>query len=238
MSFDVWDAFPSTALFTWDHLGLPEALNGPWAAWSAETVHVVTAWNPDGVDVAAADNAEAHRRLVDEVEARGWDWAPAIGSSFDARHHEVSVLLRSVTRGQARRLGARFGQLAVFEVDEEWVHVVPCDGSEARRVERHPFDHHDDATAADLARWRAEHEEAAGRRLPRTACPRCGRLDPQRVVFGLPPGPPPDWLETGGCGSPEDDGATHLCCPRCTHAWRTGGLPEAYSDAIDGEGPR
>lgn len=219
MSDSIWDAFAATLLFTWDDRGV-RALSGPWSDPVPGTVHVVTAWNPDGLDAGPHANAEAHRRLVDEIDGRGWSWAPAVGASPDGAHHEISVLVRDRARAEAVALGRSFGQLAVFELDDDTQRVVPCDGSPVREVARDRCDVRDEVTSAALRQWRDEHEAATGRRLPRTTCPRCGAEDPQRILYGMPAGLPPDRFAVGGCVIGDDDPA--LRCASCTHEWSTG----------------
>lgn len=78
-----------------------------------EPLHVITAVQPDS-DPESADNAARMVVLDDELRAQRLMFAGAVGSSFDGVHSEASRAVFGLDDAAARRLGARFGQVAVF----------------------------------------------------------------------------------------------------------------------------
>ncbi|NMM89369.1 hypothetical protein B2J88_34365 [Rhodococcus sp. SRB_17] len=77
------------------------------------SLHVVTAIQPD----AEPSNDESVRRmrvLDRELQSAGIRSIRAVGSSFDGKHSEDSRAVFGLDDGQARALGLRFGQVAVF----------------------------------------------------------------------------------------------------------------------------
>lgn len=165
----------------------------------------------------SGDNAAAHRRLVTHVEAVGSPWIPAVGASPDARHHELSVIVHGWPRADALALGAAHGQLVVFELDEEHLRVLPCDGGAPIVRGRWTPTAESSITFDDVLAWRAEHEVITRRLLPRVNCPACGAADPARIQRGLPVRMPPDWITLGGCIVNPGDPTYH--CRACDHRW-------------------
>ncbi len=93
--------------------------------------HVVTAWNPDGERRPEAQNAAAHERLVADLEAIGARWVAATGSACDGSWSERGVCAFGLGRERAVELGARYGQLAVFELSAAGLAVIACGGGHA-----------------------------------------------------------------------------------------------------------
>lgn len=98
-----------------------------------EVVHLITAWNPDAVEQPVDANLAADGMLVEILDAMGNLRHHAVGRSRDGTWREEGWCVVGLTRDEARALGARFGQVAVFEVTPETVHVVWC--AEDRRVD-------------------------------------------------------------------------------------------------------
>lgn len=76
-------------------------------------LHIVTAAQPD----AELDRGEICARLevLDlELARRGIPSIGVVGSSIDGTHSEESRAISGLTDDEARRLGARFGQVAIF----------------------------------------------------------------------------------------------------------------------------
>lgn len=88
--------------------------------------HVITAWNPDGELRPEPENSAAHERLVGELESIGARWVPATGSARDGSWSEPGVCAFGLGRERAVELGARYGQLAIFEVNAAGLAVIPC----------------------------------------------------------------------------------------------------------------
>ena len=162
-------------------------------------LHTLTGFDPFGRPAEAEANAEAHRRLVAQAEERGWDWEPVVGASPDAAHHELGIVTSGLTRAEAIAVGVDYDQLAIFEIDDEQVLLVPCDGGDARPLEDRWGLSTGDITYDHVIAWRDEHEEITGTALPRTRCPQCGAADPRPIMYGMPAGIPPDWVALGGC---------------------------------------
>jgi len=100
----------------------------PAALAAMGTLHVITAHNPRGELLSEQENARRHRRLMDELGRRaGVRTADADGRSRDGRHSERSVAVWGLERDEARELGRRQGQLAIFEADAAaGLRVLPC----------------------------------------------------------------------------------------------------------------
>lgn len=76
-------------------------------------LHVVTAIQPDG-DPRGADSAVRLAVLDRELHAMEVRSVRAVGSSFDGDHAEESRAVFGLSDNQARELGLRYGQVAVF----------------------------------------------------------------------------------------------------------------------------
>jgi hypothetical protein len=89
-------------------------LDALMAKFSAVSSAFVTAWNPGSVSLSVDENQNRQTTLTVEVEKAGYvsfcgegvgqdqTWAP-----------EASVLIVGILRGDAQRLGMRFGQVAI-----------------------------------------------------------------------------------------------------------------------------
>lgn len=218
----VWDDFADTILIVWDDRGLPGLL-GPGHGRPADDdgvgplVHTLTGFDPGGPPADPQANAAAHRHLVARIEALGCPWEPVVGASPDAAHHELGVATTGLTRAEAVAIGVDHHQLAIFEIDDQHLTLVPCDGGTARPLEDRWSLVAGDITRDHVIAWRDEHEAITGHRLPRTHCPRCRAPDPSPIMYGFPMGPPPDWVAVGGCVITDDQ--PHLTCRTCDHSW-------------------
>lgn len=76
-------------------------------------LHVITAVQPDS-DSRSDDNAERLRALDEELFAAGLRIGRAEGSSADGRHREASRAVFGLEDSEARAIGRRFGQVAIF----------------------------------------------------------------------------------------------------------------------------
>jgi hypothetical protein len=76
-------------------------------------LHVITAIQPDG-DPTSADSAARMAVLDRELQAARLVSIQAIGIGFDGHHREVSRAVFGLDDHQARALGTRFGQVAIF----------------------------------------------------------------------------------------------------------------------------
>ena len=159
-------AYLATTLVTWDQDGFPVVLSGPWSDdLPGRRLHVITAWDPNGRPGGRKENAAAHRRLIADVEALGVQWSPAVGAARDGSHHELGIVTDALTPARAIALGAEHGQLAVFELDDERLHVLPCDGDAPLVGERGDLFGEQALTEAHLRRG-----GPSTRRSPATGC--------------------------------------------------------------------
>lgn len=108
-----WDLQAATIIDT-DHGPLtgPEAIDWHYSG----TVHVVTAWNPQGVTRTETVNSEANRQLADMLDRRALTHCEVIGRSADRGWSERSFLIEGASRDEAIDLGHLFSQLSVFEL--------------------------------------------------------------------------------------------------------------------------
>lgn len=77
---------------------------------------VITAYNPHGGDVDEDDNERRQTQLLSEVAGLGVPYLRVAGRSPDGEHCEDSVAV-AMPFGDARALGARFGQTAIYWFD-------------------------------------------------------------------------------------------------------------------------
>ena len=92
---------------------VPVSLGGGDESPPLGSLHVVTAVQPDG-EPGSADSLARLGVLDRELTAAGIRAIPAVGSSLDGGHAEVSRAIFGLSDDQARQLGLRFGQVAVF----------------------------------------------------------------------------------------------------------------------------
>lgn len=76
-------------------------------------LHVIAAVQP-GSEPSSDESATRMDVLDGELHAAGITSIRAIGSSFDGNHREESRAVFGLNDASARRLGRRFGQVAVF----------------------------------------------------------------------------------------------------------------------------
>lgn len=221
--------FLDTIVIAWIG-GFPSALTDSWSRrlpGPDGPVHVIAAANPHGQTVSDEENRGRHAQLlrtVDDLAGVGRSpeairWWPAVATSPDGAHTEPSVVLAGLSRADAVALGLQFEQLAVFELTDEVQGVVPCvDSASGAETLRHRHLDGEELLISDqIERWWADHAEAAttaGIDLgDRPTCPRCGSERLAELIFGMPSGPPPPWIELGGCiVGPE---APRLACIGC-----------------------
>jgi hypothetical protein len=89
----------------------------------------VTSHNPGGPVIERAENDRRHAAFLADVATHGWQWWPAIGGDPSGKHQEDGVVLLDASPDDARALGARFGQDAVYLWRADAIDLVACDGS-------------------------------------------------------------------------------------------------------------
>jgi hypothetical protein len=100
--------------------GVPYPLNG------ADTIHIVTAFNPGGHNATARANLRAQHALLHSIGLRGLQWWPAVGGDLSGTHAEISAAVVGMDDAQARALGRRFGQDAVFAWSSASWRLLAC----------------------------------------------------------------------------------------------------------------
>lgn len=89
-------------------------------------VHVITAWNPGDDRPTRAENEAANERLRLELVRRGWIPVRAIGADPDSDHLEESWAVVGMSDDSARAIGAAYGQVAVFRLENGIQTVLAC----------------------------------------------------------------------------------------------------------------
>jgi hypothetical protein len=130
----LWDMYVE-AIIECEIDGRPHHLRGPDAEPlpADAPIFVLTAYNPGGVERGEAENEADERALEGELAAGSATFWPALGHSRDGSWSEPGVALDGFDRAAACALGDRWGQLAVYELTDEQVHVVRCANTEIVR---------------------------------------------------------------------------------------------------------
>jgi hypothetical protein len=95
-------------------------------------VHIVTAYNPAGVEIDESANADRHRRLA--AETAELDTVDTVGSAPDGSMPEPGVGLLSVTTEHAIALGRAFGQRAIYRWTPDALVIVGVDEPHQRAL--------------------------------------------------------------------------------------------------------
>jgi hypothetical protein len=123
---DLWDTYAS-AHISCEVDGRVVRLRAPGVdPLPADPLFVMTAWNPGGVDRDRVANDDAERALEQELAVSGIAFWPALGRSPDDSWSEPGVAVAGLDRVAACALGARYGQLAVYELTDPVVRVLRC----------------------------------------------------------------------------------------------------------------
>ncbi|MBK6856851.1 MAG: DUF3293 domain-containing protein [Microthrixaceae bacterium] len=98
-----------------------------------ETWHVITAHNPESVQLSDEENQRRHDELVEALIAAGRVVVPAAGQGLDGRWPaEESVAVRGIDTAAAVELGRQFGQLAIFRAGPDRIFVIDCHDAAVR----------------------------------------------------------------------------------------------------------
>jgi hypothetical protein len=100
----------------------------------AGSASFVTAHNPGGPLIDAAENDRRHRALLEDVAQHGWHWLPAVGGDPAGSHTEDGVLLLDADPADALSLAARFDQDAIYVWRADVFELIACDGSRHDRL--------------------------------------------------------------------------------------------------------
>jgi hypothetical protein len=88
-------------------------LPGPY---EAQSLTVVTAYNPGTQRPTLQENEAANARLRQRIERAGWRWFPAAGYDPGRIHEEPSFAVLGLSEEEALALSAEFRQVAVLYV--------------------------------------------------------------------------------------------------------------------------
>ena len=101
---------------------------------SGRTIHVITAFNPGGRTAPAEENDRAQSMLTDELVRRHVTWWRATGGDAAGVHVEQSAAVVGMSDTEAREVGRRLGQDAVFAWTPNSWRLLSC-SSEATSVQ-------------------------------------------------------------------------------------------------------
>ncbi|MFE7391821.1 DUF3293 domain-containing protein [Streptomyces sp. NPDC057582] len=115
--------------------GLRGRVSGlPYPFTRADTIHIVTAFNPGGRNATVRANLRAQHELLQSIGRRGLEWWPAVGGDWAGTHAEISAAVIGMDDAQARALGRRFGQDAVFAWSSASWRLLACADTAHDRV--------------------------------------------------------------------------------------------------------
>jgi hypothetical protein len=125
---ELWDLYAG-ALIDCEVDGRVRCLRGPNAGPlpADAPIFVMTAYNPGGEDRDDCLNEVSERALERELSSEEVTFWSAKGRSRDASWSEPGVAAAGLDRTRACAYGLRYGQLAVYELTEDAVHVVRSD---------------------------------------------------------------------------------------------------------------
>ena len=90
------------------------------------TLHVLTAWNPGDERPAREANDHANEALRADLAQRGLAPMRALGKDPNSDHAEESWAVAGLTDHDARELGAKYRQVAVFRITATRQTVLGC----------------------------------------------------------------------------------------------------------------
>ena len=106
-------------------------VDGRWmgardAAAALGAFHVITAWNPGEARPSRTENDAANVQLHAMLVAKGCAPRRAVGGDPNSNHEEESWAVTGLDDHEARRIGAHFGQWAVFRITPAEQAVLGC----------------------------------------------------------------------------------------------------------------
>ncbi len=98
--------------------------------FAADAVHVITAFDPGPERLSPDENQRRQDSLVAELPGEV-EWWVAVTGAADGSHEETCVVAEGLSDEQALRLGATWGQDAIFRWTRHTWSVLPCDDGAA-----------------------------------------------------------------------------------------------------------
>lgn len=110
-----------------------------WCALRAEDLPVpsfaiVTACNPGDRLQSDSMNRQADGALAAECDQRGWARFRVVGASADLRHQEPGWGVSCGSLDQAVALGRRWGQVAIFWIENDALLLVDCEDHQSETL--------------------------------------------------------------------------------------------------------
>lgn len=130
MTDAIWDGFASAivtlALPSGRHRLARAELGTTGGAFPFDAdVHVVTAYNPAGIEASADDNRQRHAALLATVADLRTH--PTVGSAPDGSIAEPGCAIVGIDTDRALALGRRFGQRAIYQWTPDALVIVGVD---------------------------------------------------------------------------------------------------------------
>lgn len=131
-----WESYISAHVRVASPTGLIEVrpapasgVSQPFPDRTGRTIHIITAYNPNGRDRSTGVNVKAHGRLLAALDEQGWEYWDASGGDATWTHVEHGVAIIGISEVEALALGRKFNQEAVFAWSPQTWCVVRCDGT-------------------------------------------------------------------------------------------------------------
>jgi len=136
----VWDSYEATQIVDASDHSVVWAGRGAIPLPMETPIYVISAHNPFEKVLSQAENDKRHNLLKLHLDGhpseREIQFKEVIGKSMTGPWNETSIAVSGITQPEARRIGERFGQRAIFELTESEVRIVPIDGEQRRPLPR------------------------------------------------------------------------------------------------------
>ena len=97
-----------------------DAIPLPWLP----PIHIITACNPFEQVLTDDENQKRNSALEEILNARNLKYESVIAKSTKGSWQEISFAIHGLSRVQACELASQFEQRAIFEIDNEELHVI------------------------------------------------------------------------------------------------------------------
>ena len=99
-------------------------------------IHVITACNPFEQVLTDDENQKRNSALEEILNARNLKYESVIGKSTKDSWQEISYAIHGLSRVQACELAFQFEQRAIFEIDNEELHVISAKDMVIQRTKK------------------------------------------------------------------------------------------------------
>ena len=97
-----------------------------FCADKSRDIHVITAWNPGDERPGSEINEARNEQLRAEISERGLKALEALGSDPNSSHSEKSWAVVDLDDDQAKELGKKYNQIAIFKITQARQTVLGC----------------------------------------------------------------------------------------------------------------